>query len=179
VDVEFSVPLLQPGSIQFRYDLGGGATMDVGCYAINLLRWLVGAEPQVVGARARLIRPEVDRTMTADFRFASGCTARMICSLLSSRLLRMRAVVHGTAGELRVQFPFLPHIFHAITVRSPAGGRRERIEGFSTYRYQLRAFVDAVRDGAPALTSAADAIANMRVIDAVYAAAGLAPRGSI
>jgi predicted dehydrogenase len=116
--------------------------------------------------------------MTADFQFANGCTARMICGLLSARLLRMSAAVYGTAGELRVQFPFLPHIFHAIIVRSPAGVRRERVEGFSTYRYQLRAFVDAARDGGPAPTSAADAIANMRVIDAVYAAAGLAPRGA-
>ncbi len=102
----------------------------------------------------------------------------MICALLSARLLRSGVVVHGTKGELRVTFPFLPHIFHRITVRGRDGIRHERLEGESTYTYQLRAFVRAVRGGRSALTGAADAIANMRVIDAVYAKAGLQPRGT-
>jgi predicted dehydrogenase len=178
LDVEFSVPLLQPRSIQFRYDLGGGATMDVGCYAIDFVRFLVGDEPQVLRAEARLIRPEVDRYMTADFRFANGCTAHMTCALLSARLLRLRAVIYGTRGELRVNFPFLPHIYHSIKVVTPQMTRHERVEGHSTYVYQLQAFADAVRHGTALFTHAEDAVATMRVIDAVYAAAGLKLRGS-
>ena len=54
--------------------------------------------------------------------------------------------------------------------------RRERVKGEATYWYQLQAFVAAVRDGAPVLTPPSDSIANMRVIDAVYRAAGLEPR---
>jgi predicted dehydrogenase len=57
------------------------------------------------------------------------------------------------------------------------GSRREYIQGASTYTYQLGAFVRAVREGVPVLTNAGDAVANMRVIDAVYAKAGLQPRG--
>lgn len=178
LDVEFSVPLLQPHSIQFRYDLGGGATMDVGCYVIDFVRFLVDEEPQVLRAEARLIRPKVDRYMTADFRFANGCTAHMTCALLSARLLRLRAVIYGTRGELRVNFPFLPHIYHSITVSTPRMMRHERVEGHSTYVYQLQAFADAVRHGTPPLTHADDAVATMRVIDAVYVAAGLQLRGS-
>ncbi len=177
IEVEFSVPFLLPRSIQYCYDLGGGATMDVGCYAINLLRFLAGAEPEVTRAEARLIRPQVDRLMSADFRFADGRAGHMICALLSARLLRLGAVVHGTEGELRVSFPFLPHIMHRLTVRSQQGLRHEHLEGNTTYSYQLRAFARAVRDGTPVLTSAADAIANMRVIDAVYEHAGLCLRG--
>ncbi len=178
MEAEFSVPLLAPRSIQYRYDLGGGATMDVGCYAINLLRFLAGEEPEVISAEARLIRPQVDRWMAASLRFPGGCTARMICALLSARLLRSGVVVRGTEGELRVTFPFLPHIFHRMTIRSRDGIRHERLQGESTYTYQLRAFVRAVHEGRPALTDAVDAIANMRVIDAVYEKAGLQPRGS-
>jgi predicted dehydrogenase len=177
IEAEFSVPLLKPRSIQYRYDLGGGATMDTGCYAINLVRFLAGAEPEVARAKAWLIRPQVDRRMVADFRFANGCTGRMICALLSARLLRSGVVVHGTEGELRVVFPFLPHHFHRVTVRGRWGARHERFEGETTYTYQLRAFARAVRDGTPALTSAVDAVANMRAIDAIYAKAGLRPRG--
>jgi predicted dehydrogenase len=178
IETEFSVPLLAPRSVQFRYDLAGGATMDVGCYTINLLRFLAGAEPEVVGAWARLIRPQVDRLMTADVRFADGRTGRVTCALLSARLLRLGAFVRGTAGELRVNFPFLPHHFHGITVRSGEVVRRERVEGATTYFYQLQAFAQAVRGEAPVVTTAADAIRNMRVVDAVYAAAGLRLRVS-
>src|SRR5439155_480090 len=45
-----------------------------------------------------------------------------------------------------------------------------------TYMFQLRAFAGAVLRGEPILTGPADSIANMRVIDAAYRAAGLEPR---
>ena len=32
----FSIPLLSPGDIRYRLELAGGATMDVGCYAISI-----------------------------------------------------------------------------------------------------------------------------------------------
>lgn len=177
IEVEFSVPLLQPRSIQFRHALGGGAMMDVGCYTTNLLRFLAGAEPDVTRARARLIRPQVDRMMEADFGFADGRTGRILCALLSGRLFRAQAVVQGIEGDLRVTLPFLPHRFHSITVSRGEVTRHERLDGKSTYYYQLRAFLEAARSGTPPLTDAFDAVANMRVIDAVYKAAGLRPRG--
>ncbi len=177
MEAEFSVPLLKPRSIQYRYDLAGGATMDVGCYAINLLRFLAGSEPEVLSARARLIRPGVDRLMVASFRFPDGSTARMTCALLSARLLRASAVVHGSEGRMRVTFPYLPHHFHRITVQARAGTRHEQVEGDTTYTYQLRALVAAVRYGLTLPTDAVDAVSNMRVIDSVYRAAGLQPRG--
>jgi len=178
IEVEFSVPLWRPRSIQYRYDLGGGATMDVGCYAINLLRFLASAEPHVTRAEARLIRPQVDRSMTADFHFEDGRTARMVCGLLSARFFRATAVVYGTEGELRVVLPFMPHRFHSIRVQTRQAVRHERLEGASTYFYQLQAFAAAVHNGVPIITNAGDAMANMRVIDAVYQAAGLRPRNT-
>ena len=45
-----------------------------------------------------------------------------------------------------------------------------------TYQCQLQAFADAVLRGAPTLTPPSDSVANMRVIDAVYRAAGMEPR---
>jgi predicted dehydrogenase len=176
IATEFSVPMLLPSKVQFSYPLAGGATMDVGCYAINLLRFLAGAEPDVLGASARLIRPQVDRLMRADLRFADGCSAQMTCALLSARLLRTTAHIYGTAGELHVSMPYLPHYYHRITVRTPQATRHEHLDGDTTYTYQLRAFAQAI-GGAPVLTNASDAIANMRVVDAIYTAAGLRPRG--
>ena len=178
IEAHFCIPLLRPGDIRYHLDLAGGATMDVGCYAISILRFLAGAEPEVVDAAARLSSPGVDRYMEARLRFADGRSGRITCALLSAILLRASARVGGTAGELAVLNPIAPQFFHRLSVRTERGTRSERVRGEATYVYQLRAFVAAVRSHAPLPTGARDAIANMRVIDAIYAKAGLPLRGS-
>jgi len=177
VEAHFCAPLWNRSDIRYRYELGGGATMDLGCYCVNLIRFLAGAEPEVTGARALLASPQVDRFMEADFRFPSGATARMTCSLWSRFLLRTWARVRGTKGELRVWFPFQPHFFRRLKVRSGSGTRVERFSAERSYDWQLRAFAAAVRGAAPVVTTAADAVANLRVMEAIYARAGLRPRG--
>ena len=54
----------------------------------------------------------------------------------------------------------------------------ERVAGDATYTCQLRAFERAVRRGEPCITDAADGVANMRVIDAIYQKAGMKLRGT-
>jgi len=178
VEVDFCVPMLSPRDIRFDLALGGGATMDLGCYAIHQMRTLVGAEPEVLRARARLRSPDVDRYMEAELRFPDGTYGRMRCSLLSARLLQIRTIVRGDRGEMRVFNPILPHVFHRLSVRTPAGTRAERVSGEASYVHQLRAFVAHVRHGTSVPTGPDDAIANMRVIDAVYDRAGLPRRGA-
>ncbi|MCU1372721.1 MAG: putative oxidoreductase, partial [Actinomycetia bacterium] len=72
--------------------------------------------------------------------------------------------------------PIAPQYGHRLTVKTAAGKRREKVAGESTYVHQLRAFVAAVADGVPTLTPPAESVANMRVLDAAYRAAGLQPR---
>jgi predicted dehydrogenase len=62
-------------------------------------------------------------------------------------------------------------------VRTVTGTRSERVNGEASYVHQLRAFVGRVRHGTPVPTGPEDAIANMRVIDAIYDRAGLRRRG--
>lgn len=177
VEAHMAAPLVRRGDIRYRYDLAGGATMDMGCYTIHLLRTLTGAEPEVIAAQAKLRGSKLDRAMAADLRFPDGTTGRIVCSFWSSTVLSIQAHVRGDRGDLRVLNPFLPHLFHWLTVRAGGKTRHERITGESTYTYQLRAFLDAVQTGAPFPTSPEDAVANMQVIDAVYRAAGLPLRG--
>ncbi len=178
IDASFCIPLIKPRDIRWSSKLAGGATMDVGCYTIHLIRSLGGSEPYVLAARARLRSPQVDRRMDARFHFDNGVTASMTCSMFSSTLLGFSAAIVGARGEIRILNPWLPHLFHRFSVRTPQGRRRERFPGESTYTHQLRAFVACARDGAQALTDGRDALANMAVIDAVYHAAGLTPRGA-
>lgn len=178
VEATMCIPLLVPGDIRYRYDLAGGAAMDVGCYTINMVRFLAGAEPEVVRAEARLLSPKIDRWITADFRFADGRTGRITGSLLSTSLLRLNVQVRGDQGEMSVFNPVAPHFYNRVTVRTPSGTSRERVAGEATYTHQLRAFVAAVRDRAPLPMPLEDSIANMQVIDAVYEKAGLPKRGT-
>jgi predicted dehydrogenase len=177
VEAAMCIPLPMVRDIRYQLDLAGGAVMDVGCYTISMVRHLSGQEPEVRSARATLLRDGVDRAMDATLAFPSGATGRITCSLLSRRLLAIRAKVVGERGELRAFNPVGPQYGpHGIKVTTPDGTRRERFTRTPTYRFQLEAFCGAVLDGAEVPTGPADAVANMEVVDAVYRAAGLEPR---
>jgi predicted dehydrogenase len=176
IETSLCFPLPVRGDIRYRLDLAGGATMDAGCYPIHQLRLLAGAEPSVVRAKARLSSPGVDRAMTADMLFEDGRTGRIVCSMFSVRLLKLAVKVVGDDGRLDVFNMQAPHMWNRVTIRSGGVRTRERVKGDATYTYQMRAFRAAVVDGGPVLTPPADAIANMKVIDDVYRAAGLEPR---
>ncbi len=178
VEASFCIPLPFPGDIRYRFDLGGGATMDAGCYAVSIVRHLAGAEPEVVSATARLASREVDRWMRAELRFPDGSSGRITCALFSASLLRLAARVAGDAGEMRVTNPIAPHFFNRLRVRTRSGRSVERVSGEATYTHQLRAFARAVRQGEDVPTDGAHGVANMAVIDAIYRKAGLRPRGT-
>jgi predicted dehydrogenase len=178
VRTELCFPLPKFGDIRYQLELAGGATMDAGCYAIHFLRLLGGAEPEVVSAQAKLRSPGVDRYMRAQFRFPSGATGQITASMWSARLVGLSAQVTGDAGNLTVFNYIVPHRFpHRLTVRVAGRTIRERVPGEATYTSQLRAFAGAVLHGGPNLTPASDAVRTMSLIDDVYRAAGLQPRG--
>jgi predicted dehydrogenase len=178
-DVRARMVAIVPKKTDIRYqlDLAGGATMDVGCYAIHQIRSVVGAEPTVASAAAKLASPGVDRAMQASFTFGDGRTASMECALLDARPPIADLRVAGDRGTVHVYFPTRPDLAW-ISTRIDGRRSRERVRGEPTFSYQLRAFCDAVLRGAPVLTGPTDSVATMRVIDAVYTAAGLSPRPS-
>ena len=172
LEMWFCIPLLMRNDIRWRADLAGGALMDTGCYTVHLLRHLAEAEPSVVSAQALWTRGGVDRWITADLRFPGDCSARLTCSLLSCIPLRLSVRVTGSGGTLRVFNPIAPQFFHRLRLDTPAGRRVEHVKGPGSYDAQLSAFIGAVRRGESIPTDPPDSIANMRVIEAIYAAAG-------
>jgi predicted dehydrogenase len=173
VEATVCFPLPRFSDIRYDYSLAGGATMDAGCYAVNIVRTFGGSTPEVIAAQAKLRGSQVDRAMTAELRFAGGYTGRVRCSMWSANLLRMSAKVIGDRGELRVPSPVAPHVIPRLSVRSANGKRVERFPRRASYAYQLDAFAGAVLRGEPVRTTPEDAVANMTVIDDIYRAAGL------
>jgi predicted dehydrogenase len=177
VETAMCFPLPRFADIRYSYELAGGAMMDAGCYAAHALRTYGGAAPEVVSARATLRSPDVDRAMVAEYRFAGGATGRTTTSLWSRHVLGVSARVVGERGELRILNFAAPHIYHRLTVRTADRVAHERVRGEATYTYQLRAFAAAAGGADTNLTPARDAVTTMRLIDDVYTAAGLTPRG--
>ncbi|MEU6716455.1 Gfo/Idh/MocA family oxidoreductase [Nonomuraea sp. NPDC046802] len=179
VRVSLCVPLPRFSDIRYAYELAGGATMDVGCYAVHVARLLGGGESKVVSARARTLRsrPLVDRSMRAELAFPGGASGEVRMSLWGWPPLSIAARVSGERGELSVVNFLAPHVYHRLKVGGPDGTRVERVAGEPTYTSQLRAFHAAVTTGAQVLTDAGDAVVTMGLLDDIYRAAGLPPRG--
>ncbi|MGI5414100.1 Gfo/Idh/MocA family protein [Streptomyces chartreusis] len=178
VEAEVCFPLPRFSDIRYDYGLAGGATMDAGCYAVNVARLLGGSTPAVTEAELQTLRRDrrIDRAMSAQLLFPGGATGRVRASMWSRRLLSIQARAVGTAGEMRVTNFVMPQLFHRLTIRGTDGRvvRRERMSGHaSSYAAQLSAFAAAVLDRGPVITSAADAVVTMGILDDIYRAGGL------
>lgn len=166
---------LPEDDVRFQFAHAGGSTMDLGCYCLHALRWATGAEPEVVAATA-VERPRgIDVSMRARLAFPQGVSGDLACGMDRPEGFACELVVEGTAGRLRVENPFLPHLGHRLQVTG-AVELDERVAGGITYDHQLEAFLGAVRRAVPPPTGGADAVCTLRAIDAVYIASGLGVR---
>ena len=92
---------------------GGGALMDVGIYAINGARYMVGQEPIWVTAQETKTNPTkfkegVDETIQFQFGFPNGALASCISSYNISNLDRFLVNGQKGFGELRPAFGYGP-----------------------------------------------------------------------
>jgi predicted dehydrogenase len=177
VQTFFGYHNLDPHNIRNIAEYGGGALMDVGCYAINSARWLFGAEPEVIGATIDRYHGFGTDTVTAALlRFPTG-TATFACATT----IEHGQWVHimGDAGRIELWIPFnipldLPtYITLAKGGNPPVAPDVQRIDFpiADQYATQADAFATHVLDGAPPALTAADSIGNMRVIDEIFAVA--------
>jgi predicted dehydrogenase len=182
IDTGLMVPgsMVTPNNIRFQYSLGGGVTMDAGCYCVDLLRILTGEEPQVVRAAPRLLSPDIDISMEAELSFPGGCIGRFRTSLdYTGDTIDAWLTVVGERGELTVPNPHMPHDGASLTVRCEDVPQVERFTTTPSYVFQLREVVQAVRGQVPVRTSVDDGVKTMQVVDSVYRAAGLPLRGEL
>ena len=176
IDASFSA-YLPFNDFRFDYATGGGGTIDMGCYPIGFVRAVTEEEPTVLEAEAGLHGTLIDRWMRARMELESGCEVRLFVGMRCSKLLSVSMKIKGSEGSIGILNFIKPEVYHRLRIRSEAGVRNEHVPGGSTYKAQLEAFVEAVRDGTQPVTTVSDAVKNARVIDAVYLAAGLPVRG--
>ncbi len=177
-DGVFTVPIQNPADIRYDLALGGGATMDLGCYPLHWLRTFAGETPVVTEARAQEGPAGVDVAMEATLAFPGGARGTMRCAMTTDSAFFAGVVIEGDRGTLRILNPLAPHRGHQLAFETDRGTHTETVAGDTTYTHQLRAFVAAARGESPFPTDAADAVLDMQLIDATYRAAGLSPRGT-
>jgi predicted dehydrogenase len=177
IEAVLRMPAAPEDDPRWSRDLGGGATADLGCYALSCVRLLgrfAGGEPRVVAARAetRRGRPGVDERLFADLELPSGATA-LAGSDMDAADRDMSLTVRGSAGELVVPMFPVPHEDDSLILRR--AGEPEVVEHVGTrtsYTYQLEAFASAVRRRTPVLTDAEWSVGTAELIDAARAASG-------
>ena len=159
-----------PNNIRNNALKGGGALMDIGCYATSLSRWLFNAEPQrVFGLLENDPRFGVDRVVSAILDFGVG-NATFTCS--TQVALFQRAHVAGTKGHIELsQAAFNPQNDRPCVICLTRGGKIEQLnlEVCDQYGIMADRFAEAILNRAPVPVPLEDAVRNMEVIDAIVA----------
>ncbi len=169
VNGAFKVPIRRtPEELRWRADLGGGAMMDLGCYPLHAMRTILGVEPDIVSARARFV-DGVDSAMEASLRF--GAVPAKLSTAMRLGFPYAILDVRGEKATLRARNFVAPQLGNVLTYGAGAARRIESVGGPSTFAAQLAHVVAVLQDGAQPIPSLDDSIAQMRAIDAIYAAA--------
>jgi predicted dehydrogenase len=165
-----------PANIRNIPAYGGGALMDIGCYAITASRFAFAEEPsRVLGLVARDPDMQVDRLVSAILDFPSG-HATFTCSTQLAPYQRLHFL--GTQGRIEIEIPFNAPNDRPCRIFIAEGrdgvGKEIVTETFDTcdqYTIQGDAFSRAIREDGEVPVSISDGINNMAVIEAIFRSA--------
>jgi D-xylose 1-dehydrogenase (NADP+, D-xylono-1,5-lactone-forming) len=159
----FSFTLRDEGDVRMLPQLDGGALMDLGCYCISMQRVLAG-EPELVFGRERLGGKGVDVGFAGLLDFGGGVFGEFHCGFDLPEGNGLEAV--GSEGRLVVPDP--------VRCRDPhveVNGAPIDVEDIDRYFLQVDNFSAAVRGEAEPLLGRADALGQVRAIEALYRSA--------
>ncbi len=167
----FSYHNVDPDNIRNMADIGGGGLMDIGCYCISLARFIFGAEPQGVwGVMHVDPKFKTDRLTSGVLDFGTGISTFTCATQLTPY---QRVDILGTEGRIEIEIPINAPPDEPCRIWHHRGAEREEIvfEVCNQYTLQGDRFSQAILDDTPVPTPLADAVANMRVIEALVRSA--------
>ncbi|WP_246753046.1 aldo/keto reductase [Sinorhizobium sp. BG8] len=177
-----------PDARLFKNSLGGGAIMDVGCYAVSVARMIAGlasggtfSNPLSTEGAAEIGPSGVDHFARATLTFADGIVADISCAI--DRDLDNRVRIVGETGSILIISPWLPDCWDypaaEIVVTDADGTATSHAfeRNVNQYVLEVEAAGAAIRagKGEAAFPAAiwADSIGNMQTLDAWRNTAGL------
>ena len=163
-------------NIRNQVESGGGALYDIGCYCIQSARVGFGALPRrVAGLIERDPDFGTDRLTSAVLDFAGG-QAIFTCS--TQLIPYQRVHFFGTRGRIEMEIPFNAPIDRPTRILidetgdlSGSGIVAEEFPIADQYTMQGDAFSRAILENTEVPVPLEDAIANMKVIEAIFESA--------
>ena len=176
IEAVFSYFNRDPANIRNIPAAGGGALMDIGCYPIQISRFVYGAEPRrVLGLVERDPEMKTDRLTSAILEFETG-RATFTCA--TQLVAHQRVELLGTRGRVEIEVPFnappdRPTRIFVDDGSALGGANAETIEFEPCDQYTIQGdlFSRAVREGGEQPIPLEDAVGNMAVIDALFRSA--------
>jgi len=163
----FSYYNADPANVRNVAEFGGGGLMDIGCYTISLSRFIFGSEPQrVCGIIEYDPQFKTDRLASGVLDFGRG-TSTFTCATQLTPYQRVN--IFGTEGRVEIEIPFNAPADRPCRMWHQFGGEIHEIvlDACDQYTIQGDLFSQAVLDDTPVPTPLEDAVANMRVIEAL------------
>jgi predicted dehydrogenase len=161
-------------NIRNRLECGGGAIYDVGCYAVVSARHVFESEPRrAIALVDRDPRFGTDRMTSGLVDFGDG---RHLTFTVSTQCARhQRVEVCGPRGRIEVRVPFnAPQggatrlLLDDGSALDDAAATFETIPPCDQYTLEVEAFSRAVRGEIELPYGVEDAVANTRVLDALF-----------
>jgi len=164
----FSYHNVDPANIRNMADIGGGGLMDIGCYCISSARFIFGDEPQrVMGITEYDPVFHTDRLASGILDFGRG-TATFTCATQLAPFQRVNIL--GTKGHIAIEIPFNAPADRPCRIWHHQGTGVDEIVLPAADQYTLQGdlFSLAVLKDTKVPTPLEDAVANMKVIEAVF-----------
>jgi predicted dehydrogenase len=158
-----------PTNVRNQRDIGGGGgIMDIGCYPVSLSRWIFGAEPARVLGTAEVHEAfGVDVMASGVMDFGRGTATFTVGTLIAPH---QRVTIVGTEGLVEIEIPFnaRPDAVHHLWHERGSSRTTHEVGHLDQYTFQGDLFSKSVLDDTPVPTPLSDAVANMKVIDALF-----------
>lgn len=155
----------RPDDIRFKKELGGGATYDVGCYPIHLIRTLKGQEPVEIQSK-RTMQSGIDIASSGTMTFKDGSMGLFHCGFDQSD--RTFCEILGTEGAFRTDQPFNQQGKLLYQIRKNKDAWKDFwIESPSNYQLEAQQFGRVILDEESPLLSLNDSFHNALIIDQV------------
>jgi D-xylose 1-dehydrogenase (NADP+, D-xylono-1,5-lactone-forming) len=164
----FSFALTDLTNVRAIAALEGGALMDVGCYCVSGSR-LVAGEPVSVLAEQVVGETGVDMALYGTMRFPGDVVAQIEASFRAPE--RQFLGVVGEQGVLRAFAPWRVDWGGDLVLERDGSREVIPVDEANSYTLELENLADAVAGVGPARLAREDAVAQARVIDALYRAA--------
>ena len=150
-------------------EYGGGALMDIGCYAISAARYIMNKEPKKV--ISLLEYSKVSQTDVLSSAIMDFGKARAIFTVSTSSYPTQEVKIYGSSGTLEVKVPFndFDDSKGQVLVTKALGERLVEFEPINQYSEMFSAFALAIREDQEPAISIENSYMNNRIIDQILA----------